>query len=131
MVFNFVGLGWVCVLCGWATELVLQLGRVFHRIRVWFPDKLLWICSCCFSSTKLGYCYKFFIKPYTSKFDMHIFCAYPPCFENWKLTYTKLTKYFFILKRVSRPIYTCKWTWESEWLWTHLLIWESEWEITS
>jgi hypothetical protein len=37
----------------------------------------------------------------------------------------------FISHRVSRPIYTCKWTWESEWLWTHLLIWESEWEITS
>ncbi len=22
---------------------------------------------------------------------------------------------------------TCKWTWVSEWLWTHLLIWVSEW----
>jgi hypothetical protein len=33
----------------------------------------------------------------------------------------------FINIRVSKPIYTCKWTWVSEWLWTHLLIWVSEW----
>jgi hypothetical protein len=35
MVINFVGLKWVCVLCGcgWGRELVLHLGRVFHRTR--------------------------------------------------------------------------------------------------
>jgi len=28
MVINFMGLGWVCVLCGWGKELVLHLGKV-------------------------------------------------------------------------------------------------------
>jgi hypothetical protein len=35
--------------------------------------------------------------------------------------------YIYIYIRVSKPIYTCKWTWVSEWLWIHLLIWVSEW----
>jgi hypothetical protein len=42
MVINFVGLKWVCVLCGvwWGREHVLHLGIVLHRTRVRFPHKL-------------------------------------------------------------------------------------------
>jgi len=36
----------------------------------------------------------------------------------------------FYWKRVSRPIYTCKWTWENEWVRNHLLIWVREWVRT-
>jgi hypothetical protein len=38
---NLVGLRWVCVLCGWGKELVLQLGTVLHRTWVEFPHNLL------------------------------------------------------------------------------------------
>ncbi len=38
-----------------------------------------------------------------------------------------ILQFFCIARRVSKPIYTCKWTWVSEWVWTHLLIWVSEW----
>jgi len=34
---NFVGLRWVCVLCGWGMELVLELGKVFHKLGFNFP----------------------------------------------------------------------------------------------
>jgi hypothetical protein len=34
MVNNFVGLGWVCILCGWDREHVLQLNRIHPSIRV-------------------------------------------------------------------------------------------------
>jgi hypothetical protein len=50
MVINFVGLGWVCVGCGWGRELVLQLGKVLHRIGVQFPNKLV-----CFGFVHVGF----------------------------------------------------------------------------
>jgi hypothetical protein len=84
-------LGWggfvFCVGCGWGKELVLQLGRIFRRIGVWFPHKLLWISLCCFCFGKLGYCCKFFIKQYTWKFDMHTFVHiyHVLKIENWHI----------------------------------------------
>ncbi len=73
---------------------------------------------------------------------LHVTCNFPLglrtlrievlCLERFKnfkvLSRTQAHIVIFpYYKRVSKPIYTCKWTWVSEWLWTHLLIWVSEW----
>jgi hypothetical protein len=61
--------------------------------------------------------------------------------NGWKHTHP-VTQFSYIYIRVSRPIYTCKWTWVGEWVtvnspshlreWArnHLLIWVREWVRT-
>jgi hypothetical protein len=87
---NFVGLKWVvfCVGRGWGKELLLHLGRVCHRTRFDSPISYFEFLCVAFILKSWATIVSFFIEQYIWKFDMHIFCAYSPCFENWKLAYT-------------------------------------------